>query len=88
MTQYLLLSGYRTQKERTKCVSKHQKPPRQASSSSEASQVLMLSLQVQTIALAIEEMRGRITRIERHLMLDNSNEAARRTDLSKLERIW
>jgi hypothetical protein len=47
----------------------------------------MLSLQVQAMTLAMEEMRGRLTRIERHLRLDAANDAAR-ADLSKLERIW
>ena len=47
----------------------------------------MLSLQIQTMALAIEEIRGRLTRIERHLRLDKDNDGER-ADLSKLERIW
>jgi hypothetical protein len=68
-------------------VSKHKKPDQPASNSSETSQVLMLSLQVQAMTLAIEELRGRLTRIERRLRLDKDNDAAR-ADLSKLERIW
>lgn len=47
----------------------------------------MLSLQIETMALAIEEIRDRLTRIERHLLLNTDTEAAR-ADLSKLERIW
>ena len=45
----------------------------------------MLSMQIQTMALTIEELRERVTRIERHLKLDKD---AVRADLSKLERIW
>ena len=65
-------------------MSSHVKPPK-SPNSSDASQVLMLAMQIQTMALAIEEFRGRIARIERHLKLSKEDV---RTDLSKLERIW
>jgi hypothetical protein len=57
-----------------------------SSSSSASSQVLMLSLQMQALSLAIEEIRGRVARIEHHLRLHKNDDA--RTELSKLERIW
>jgi hypothetical protein len=60
--------------------------PAGSSSSSVSSQVLMLSLQMQALTLAIEEVRGRVSRIERHLGLHKDDDA--RADLSKLERIW
>ena len=72
------------------CVSDHSKTagghPAGSSSSSVSSQVLMLSLQMQALTLAIEEVRGRVSRIERHLGLHKDDDA--RADLSKLERIW
>ena len=46
----------------------------------------MLSLQMQALALAVEEIRGRVVRIELHLKLHKDDNA--RADLSKLERIW
>ena len=45
------------------------------SSSNDPSQVLMLSLQMQALALAVEEIRGRVVRIERHLKLHKDDEA-------------
>jgi hypothetical protein len=59
------------------------------SSSSDSSQVLMLSLQMQALALTVEEIRGRVARIERHLKL-HGEDADVRDDLRKLrlERIW
>lgn len=46
----------------------------------------MLSLQMQALALAIEEIRGRVARIEQHLKLHKDDDA--RAELRKLERIW
>jgi hypothetical protein len=63
------------------------KPPEQTSGSRDASQVLMLSMQIQAMALAIEELRGRITRIEHHLKLDQDADVVR-DNLSKLDKIW
>ena len=67
-----------------KCVSNQTKAAK-SSSSSDSSQVLMLSLQMQSLALAVEEIRGRVARIERHLKLHNDDEA--RTALSELGQI-
>jgi hypothetical protein len=49
----------------------------------------MLSLQIQALTLTVEEIRGRVARIERHLKL-HGEDADVRADLSKLkrERIW
>ena len=58
-----------------------------SSGPSVSSQVLMLSLQMQALALAIEEIRGRVARMEQHLRLRRDDDAIR-ADLSKLERIW
>ena len=68
-------------------MSSHVKPPEQTSGSRDASQVLMLSMQIQAMALAIEELRGRITRIEHHLKLDQDADVVR-DNLSKLDKIW
>jgi len=57
-----------------------------SSISSESSQVLMLSLQMQALALTVEDIRGRVARIEHHLGLHDDNHA--RAELSRLERIW
>jgi hypothetical protein len=53
----------------------------------DSSQVWMLSLQMQAMALAIEELRSRIMRIEHHLKLDRDTDGVR-DNLSKLDRIW
>jgi hypothetical protein len=50
-------------------------------------QLLMLSLQMQAIALSIEDLRGRIVQIERRLAMYPSDERSR-AELGKLERIW
>jgi hypothetical protein len=70
-------------------VSDHPNAAKLPSSSSDSSQVLMLSLQMQALALTVEEIRGRVARIERHLML-HGEDADVRADLSKLKlgRIW
>jgi hypothetical protein len=47
----------------------------------------MLSLQMQALALAVEEIRGRVARIERHLKLHKDDNDVR-ADLSKVDRIW
>jgi hypothetical protein len=57
--------------------------PKAANISSDA---LMLSLQMQALTLAVEEIRGRVARIEQHLKLHKTDDV--RADLSKLERIW
>jgi hypothetical protein len=54
---------------------------------SDSSQVWMLSLQIQALALAIEDLRGRVARIEQHLKLDKPDDAVR-AELKNLERIW
>ena len=49
----------------------------------------MLSLQMQALALAVEEIRGRMTRIEQHLRLHQDKDYDDvRAELSRLERIW
>ena len=53
----------------------------------DSSQVLMLTLQMQALALAVEDIRSRIQRIERHLKLDPDAETTR-SDRGKLEHIW
>jgi hypothetical protein len=64
-------------------VSNHQ-PPEQKFASNDASQILMLSLQIEAMALAVEDLRGRIARIERHLMLTTNTEDVR-AELSKID---
>lgn len=70
-------------------MSDHPKAAKRASGSGDSSQVLMLSLQMQALALTVEEIRGRVARIERHLKL-NGEDVEARADLSKLkrQRIW
>ena len=68
-------------------MSDHPKAAKNSSSSSDSSQVFMLSLQMQALALAVEEIRGRVARIERHLKLHKDDNDVR-ADLSKVERIW
>ena len=68
-------------------MSDHPKAAKNSSSSSDSSQVFMLSLQMQALALAVEEIRGRVARIERHLKLHKEDDDVRAA-LSKLERIW
>ena len=58
------------------------------SGTSDGGQVWMLSLQMQALALAIEDVRARLTRIEQHLKLHRSDDDKVRSELSKLERIW
>lgn len=53
----------------------------------DSSQVWMLSLQMQALALAVEDLRGRLERIEQHLRLHKTDETVR-AELKKLERIW
>jgi hypothetical protein len=59
-------------------------PSQQACAPNDASQVRMLSLQIQTMTLILEELRGRVARIERALSLTMSTEDVR-AELSKLE---
>jgi hypothetical protein len=54
---------------------------------SDSSQVWMLSLQMQALALAVEDLRGRLERIEHHLNLHQTDETTRAA-LKNLERIW
>jgi hypothetical protein len=54
---------------------------------SASSQVWMLSLQTQALALAVEDLRGRLERIEQHLKLHKADETVR-AELKNLERIW
>jgi hypothetical protein len=54
---------------------------------SDSSQIWMLSLQMQALTLAVEDLRGRMERIEQHLRLNKSDEAVR-AELRNLERIW
>jgi hypothetical protein len=54
---------------------------------SDSSQVWMLSLQMQALALAVEDLRGRLERIEQHLKLNKPDDAVR-AELKNLERIW
>jgi hypothetical protein len=54
---------------------------------SDSSQVWMLSLQMQALALAVEDLRGRLERIEHHLKLHKTDESVR-AELRNLERIW
>lgn len=68
-------------------MSDHPKAAKNSSSSSDSSQVFMLSLQMQALALAVEEIRGRVARIERHLKLHKDDNDVR-ADLSKVDRIW
>jgi hypothetical protein len=51
------------------------------------SQLLMLSLQMQAIALSIEDLRGRLAHIERQLA-HYPNDERSRVEPGKLERIW
>jgi hypothetical protein len=59
-----------------------------SSGTSDGAQVWMLSLQMQALALAIEDLRARLTRIEQHLKLHRNDDEKVRSELSKLERIW
>jgi hypothetical protein len=54
---------------------------------SDSSQLWMLSLQMQALTLAVEDLRGRMERIEQHLRLNKSDDAVR-AELKNLERIW
>lgn len=54
---------------------------------SDSSQVWMLSLQMQALALAIEDLRGRLVRIEQHLRLHRTDDNVR-AELKNLERVW
>jgi hypothetical protein len=83
--------------ERVKCVSDHPIAPGEHSTanyndrpsgSSDGAQVWILSLQMQALALAIEDLRARLTRIEQHLKLDRNDEEKVRFELSKLDEIW